>query len=91
MFITCGGLKMARFKIELKYLINFCCINMNTNDYQFHPQYHRPMASIIYLANWWIFLGMMIDAKLSFISQLPYNNSIKNILEINAIFKLLVK
>ena len=33
---------------------------MNINDYQFHPQYHRPMASIIYLANWWIFLGMMI-------------------------------
>ena len=33
---------------------------MNMNDYQFHPQYHRPMASIIYLANWWIFLGMMI-------------------------------
>ncbi len=33
---------------------------MNPNHYQFHPQYHRPMASIIYLANWWIFLGMMI-------------------------------
>ena len=60
MFIIYGGLKIVRFKIELKYLINFLCINMNRNDYQFHPQYHRPMASIIYLANWWIFLGMMI-------------------------------
>ena len=60
MYIICGGLKMDRFKIECKYLINFYCINMNTNDYQFHPQYHRSMASIIYLANWWIFLGMMI-------------------------------
>ena len=60
MYTICGGLRMVRFKIECKYLINFLCINMNTNDYQFHPQYHRPMASIIYLANWWIFLGMMI-------------------------------
>ena len=60
MYIICGGLKMVCFKIECKYLINFFCINMNTNDYQFHPQYHRPMATIIYLANWWIFLGMMI-------------------------------
>jgi len=60
MYTICGGLKIVRFKIECKYLINFLCINMNTNNYQFHPQYHRPMASIIYLANWWIFLGMMI-------------------------------
>ena len=36
MYIICGGLKMARFKIERKYLINFLYINMNTNDYQFH-------------------------------------------------------
>ena len=28
MYIICGGLKMARFKIECKYLINFLCIKM---------------------------------------------------------------
>ena len=61
MYIICGGLKIARFKIECKYLINFLCININMNNYQFHPQYHRPMGSIIYVAMyWWVFLGMMI-------------------------------
>ena len=55
MYIICGGLRMARFKIEVKYLINFLCIKM------YQTQYHRPMASIIYVAMyWWVFLGLMI-------------------------------
>ena len=68
MYIICGGLKMVRFKIELKYLINFLCIKM------YQVQYHRPMASIIYVAMyWWIFLGLMIVVApiraLAFISR----------------------
>ena len=55
MYTICGGLKMARFKIECKYLINFLSINM------YQIQYHRPMASIIYVAMyWWVFLGLMV-------------------------------
>ena len=68
MYIICGGLKMARFKIECKYLINFLRIKM------YQVQYHRPMASIIYVAMyWWVFLGLMIVVApiraLAFISR----------------------